>query len=410
MHVVGLMSGTSGDGVDAALVDIRGSGLDLRVTVRAFAPTPYPAGLQRRVLRLCSGGSLADLCHLNAVLGEWFAKAALRVIRKAGLRPSGVALIGSHGQTVQHLPQGIREPGLGSIRSTLQIAEPAVIAERTGIMTVADFRPRDMAAGGQGAPLTPYVHHLLFRHATRSRLIVNLGGIGNVTHLPAGGLLSTVRAFDTGPGNMVLDGLVHRLTDGRQAMDRDGKLAAQGTVDTGLLAELLAHPFLKQPPPKTTGREAFGDPFVARVLAAMRRRRLGANDVLATCSLFTAVTVSGARRWLGQRAGAGRRPAGALPAVIDEVIVAGGGARNRTLMGDLAAAFEPIPVRRLEEIGWDSKAFEAVAFAVLAYQTVQGACANVPAVTGATHPVLLGTVVPGRLGLRSLPYGTGRRR
>jgi anhydro-N-acetylmuramic acid kinase len=195
---------------------------------------------------------------------------------------------------------------------------------------------------------------------------------------------------------MVLDGLVHRLTDGRQTMDRDGRLAAQGTVDTGLLAELLAHPFLKQPPPKTTGREAFGDPFVARVVATMRRRRLAASDVLATCSLFTAVTVSGARRWLGEN--------------LDEVIVAGGGARNRTLMGDLAAVFEPIPVRRLDEIGWDSKAFEAVAFAVLAYQTLHGDCANVPAVTGAAHPVVLGTVVPGKQGWPSLFRKTGKNR
>ncbi len=396
MNVVGLMSGTSGDGVDAALVDIRGSGLALSVTVLAFAPTPYPADLQRRVLTLCSGGSVAEVCHLNAVLGEWFARAALRVIKKAGLRPAEVAFIGSHGQTVQHLPQGIRERGLGSVRSTLQIAAPTVIAERTGIATVADFRPRDIAAGGQGAPLAPYVHYLLFRHATRSRLIVNLGGIGNVTHLPAGGSLSAIRAFDTGPGNMVLDGLVHRLTDGRQTMDRDGRLAAQGTVDTGLLAELLAHPFLKQPPPKTTGREAFGDPFVARVLATMRRRRLAAGDVLATCSLFTAVTVSGARRWLGEN--------------LDEVIVGGGGARNRTLMGDLAAVFEPTPVRRLDEIGWDSKAFEAVAFAVLAYQTLHGDCANVPAVTGAAHPVVLGTVVPGKQGWPSLFRKIGKNR
>jgi anhydro-N-acetylmuramic acid kinase len=389
------MSGTSGDGVDAALVDIRGAGLALTVTPLAFVPTPYSTALQQRILRLCAGGSVAEVCHLNAVLGLWFAKAALRVIKKAGLRPEQVALIGSHGQTVQHLPQGIREPGLGTVRSTLQIAEPAAIAERTGITTVADFRPRDIAAGGQGAPLTPYVHYLLFRHRTKSRLIVNLGGIGNVTHLPAGGSLASVRAFDTGPGNMLSDGLVQRLTGGRQTMDRDGRLAAQGTVDAGLLASLLAHPFFKQPPPKSTGREAFGAPFVTRLLAAMRRRRLHVHDALATCSLFTAVTVSSARRWL--------EPS------LDEVIVAGGGARNRTLMGDLTAAFDPIPVRTLEEIGWDSKAFEAVAFAVLAYQTMQGEPANVPSVTGAAHPVLLGTIVPGRSSRQARPSRSGRK-
>jgi len=388
MKVVGLMSGTSGDGVDAALVEIRGDGLRLRVKPLAFALTPYPAALRQRVLQLATGGSVADVCHLNAVLGEWFAKAARRVIARAGLRPAQIALIGSHGQTVQHLPHTIREPGIGPVRSTLQIAEPAVIAERTGITTVADFRPRDMAAGGQGAPLAPYVHYLLFKSAARSRLIVNLGGIGNVTSLPAGGDLSTVRAFDTGPGNMVLDGLVGRLTEGRQTMDRGGRRAAQGTVDARLLMELLAHPFLNQSPPKSTGREEFGEPFVTRLLATMRKRRLTAQDVLATCSLFTAMTVSSARRWL-------RGP-------LHEVIVAGGGVRNRTLMRDLAAVFEPIPVRTLEDIGWSSKAFEAVAFAILAYQTVRGACANVPAVTGATHPVLLGTIVPGRRGWRTL--------
>ncbi|MBI3602967.1 MAG: anhydro-N-acetylmuramic acid kinase, partial [Nitrospirae bacterium] len=240
LKVVGLMSGTSGDGVDAALVSIRGTGQDLTVTALAFAPTPYPAALRQRVLAASSGGTVAEICHLNALLGEWFAKAAQRVIARAGLKPSDVHLIGSHGQTIHHLPKPIREPGVGLIRSTLQIAEPAVIAERTGITTVADFRPRDLAAGGQGAPLVPYVHYLLFRDARRSRLIVNLGGIGNVTYLPAGGTLNTIRAFDTGPGNMVLDALVSRLTRGKQSMDRGGRLAAKGTVDPALLTALLA--------------------------------------------------------------------------------------------------------------------------------------------------------------------------
>ncbi|WP_447978780.1 anhydro-N-acetylmuramic acid kinase [Candidatus Nitrospira bockiana] len=380
--VVGLMSGTSADGVDAALVRIAGSGHTLRVRPLASSTLPYPSRLRQRVLAASIAGSVAELCHLNAVLGEWFARAALRVIREGGLRPAQIALIGSHGQTVHHLPRAVREPGLGAIRSTLQIGSPAVIAERTGITTIADFRTRDVAAGGQGAPLTPYAHYLLFRHPRRHRLVVNLGGIGNVTYLPAGGSLQAVRAFDTGPGNMVLDALVQRLSHGRRAMDRDGRLAARGQADLTLLTRLLAHPFLKARPPKTTGREDFGESFVARVVKAGRRR--SAADLLATCSMLTAVTIGSARRWL-------RGP-------VDEVIVGGGGVNNRTLMEDLAQVFAPTPVTRFEDLGWASKSFEAIAFAVFAYQSAQGEPANLPAVTGAKRPVVLGSITPGREG------------
>jgi anhydro-N-acetylmuramic acid kinase len=381
VNVIGLMSGTSGDGVDAALVSIRGTGLNLTVTQRAFCPTPYPASLRRQVLAVSTNGTVAEVCHLNAVLGEWFAKAAMNVLARARLRPSDVHLIGSHGQTVHHLPKPIRVPGLGPIRSTLQIGEPAVIAERTGITTVADFRPRDVAAGGDGAPLTPYVHYLLLRNRRRSRLVVNLGGISNVTYLPAGGGLRDIRAFDTGPGNMVLDALVSRMTGGRQSMDRGGRMAARGRMDVRLLRQLLAHPFLHQRPPKSTGREEFGEAFLARLQAAGRRRKLRPEDLLATCSLMTAMSIGMARRWLKGN--------------IDEVVVGGGGTNNRTLMRNLASVFDPAPVRTFDEVGWDSKAFEAVAFAVLAYQTLKGEATNVPAATGAAHPVVLGTIVPG---------------
>lgn len=381
MKVVGLMSGTSGDGVDAALVDIRGSGHALKVKPLAFVSCPYPADLQQRVLAVSARGTVSEICHLNVVLGEWFAKAALRVIKQAGLEPAKIDLIGSHGQTIHHLPNVVDEPGIGSVRSTLQIAEPAIIAERTGIATVANFRPRDMAAGGQGAPLTPYVHYVLLRDKKRSRLVVNLGGISNVTYLPAGKGLDAILAFDTGPGNMVMDGLMRRLTKGRDTMDRGGKLAAKGKVAIGLLAKLLAHPYLKRNQPKSTGREEFGDAFVEQILAAQKAHRLKSEDVLATCSLFTAITLGSARRWLG--------------GPVDEVLVGGGGVRNRALMSNLSSVFSPVPVRTFEAAGWQSKAFEAAAFAVLAYQTFHGECANVPSVTGATHPVVLGTIVPG---------------
>ena len=380
MKVVGLMSGTSGDGVDAALVEVRGSGQTLKVTQLAFASHPYPPELQQRILAASVRGTVAEICHLNVVLGEWFAKAALRVIERAGLQPARVGLIGSHGQTIHHLPNDTDEPGIGAIRSTLQIAEPAVIAERTGITTVANFRPRDLAAGGQGAPLTPYVHFILLRDKKRSRLIVNLGGIGNVTYLPAGKGLEAIAAFDTGPGNMVLDGLVRRLTKGKETMDRGGKLAARGKVAVGLLAKLLAHPYLKRTPPKSTGREEFGEAFVEKILAEQKAHRLKAEDVLATCALFTAITVGSARKWLN--------------GPVEEVFVGGGGARNRSLMGNLSSVFSPVPVRTFDAAGWPGKAFEAVAFAVLAHQTFHGECANVPAVTGAAHPVVLGAIVP----------------
>jgi len=382
MKVVGLMSGTSGDGVDAVLVDIRGTGHDLKVKLRSFVACPYPANLQQRILAASARGTVSEICHLNVVLGEWFARAALRVIKQAGLDPARIDLIGSHGQTIHHLPNEVDEPGIGSVRSTLQIAEPAVIAERTGIPTVANFRPRDMAAGGQGAPLTPYVHYALLRDRKRSRLVVNLGGIGNVTYLPAGRGLEAVFAFDTGPGNMAMDGVVRRLTKSKETMDRNGRLAAKGKVAVGLLAKLLAHPFVKHAPPKSTGREEFGDVFVEQLLAARKVHRLRPEDLLATCSLFTAITLGSARRWLG--------------GPVDEVIVGGGGVHNKSLMSNLSSVFSPVPVRTFESAGWESKAFEAVAFAVLAYQTFHGRSANVPAVTGATHPVVLGTIVPGR--------------
>ena len=380
MKIVGLMSGTSGDGVDAALVDVSGRGRSLRARALAAQTLAYPRSLQERILAASVSGSVADVCHLNALLGEWFANAALQVIRQAKLRPVDVALIGSHGQTIHHLPNGIQAPGVGAIRSTLQIGEPAVIAERTGITTIANFRPRDLAAGGQGAPLTPAAHALLLKHPRHARLIVNLGGISNVTYVPSGGTWDDIVAFDTGPANMVLDGLVSRLTNGRLMMDRDGKLALKGNIDPRLLGKLLAHPFLSRRPPKSTGREEFGPALIDQLIAIQKQRGLPLEDLLATCSLWTAKSVGTARRWIKGK--------------VDEVVVGGGGIRNRAVMAHLNAVFAPVPVTTFDTLGWDSKAFEAVAFAVLAYQMMMGQWGNIPAVTGAKHPVLLGTIVP----------------
>ncbi len=380
MLVVGLMSGTSGDGVDAALVEITGRGRTLKAKTLAAHTIAYPRSLQQRILSASVSGTVAEVCHLNVLLGEWFAKAALRVIKQAKRQPGKVALIGSHGQTLHHLPHGISVPGIGTIRSTLQIAEPAVIAERTGITTVANFRTRDMAAGGQGAPLAPVAHALLMKHARRARLIVNLGGISNVTYVPKGGDLAGVQAFDTGPANMVLDSLMARLTEGRLWMDRGGKLAMKGQVDSQLLKTLLAHPFLSQRPPKSTGREAFGPELIDVLISIQQQRGLSIEDLLATCSLWTAKAVGTSRRW--------------IKGEIDEVVVGGGGVRNRAIMAHLSTVFAPVPVTTFDAIGWDSKSFEAVAFALLAYQTVTGQWGNIPSVTGAAHPVILGTIVP----------------
>ncbi len=380
MLVVGLMSGTSGDGVDAALVEITGRGNTLKAKTLAAHTVAYPRSLQQRILSASVSGTVAEVCHLNVLLGEWFAKAALRVIKQTKRQPGKVALIGSHGQTLHHLPHGVPVPGVGTIRSTLQIAEPAVIAERTGITTVANFRTRDMAAGGQGAPLAPVAHALLMKHARRSRLIVNLGGISNVTYVPKGGDLAGVQAFDTGPANMVLDSLMARLTEGRLTMDRGGKLAMKGQVDSQLLKTLLAHPFLSQRPPKSTGREAFGPELIDVLISIQQQRGLSVEDLLATCSLWTAKAVGTARRW--------------IKGEIDEVVVGGGGVRNRAIMAHLATVFAPVPVTTFDAIGWDSKSFEAVAFALMAYQTVTGQWGNIPSVTGASHPVILGTIVP----------------
>jgi anhydro-N-acetylmuramic acid kinase len=270
------------------------------------------------------------------------------------------------------------------IRSTLQIGEPSVIAERTGITTVADFRPRDMAAGGEGAPLTPYLHYILFHNPNRPRLVVNIGGISNVTYLPRDSSLENILAFDAGPGNMLIDGIVLHRTNGRRAMDRGGAMARRGRVHGRLLSELLRHPFLYHRPPKTTGRELFGLAMIERVVR--RAKVLGLNqwDLLATVTAFTARSIAVAY-------GRFILPKGD----VDEVIVGGGGTRNPTLMQFLQEAFGPIPVFTFEKFDLDSRALEAMAFALFAYGTMQGEPNNVPSATGAKRPVIMGKIVPG---------------
>lgn len=383
MKVIGLISGTSSDGVDAALVDIRIHRGRIRLELIAFEVYPYPKSLPQKLIDLASGfpQSIANVCHLNFYVGELFAEAARRIARKARIPLSKIELIGSHGQTVHHLPVPKRE-GKRAIRSTLQIGEPSVIAERTGVTTIADFRPRDMAAGGGGAPLTPYLHALLFSDSKRSRAVINIGGISNVTYLKAGAPLEKTVAFDMGPGNMVIDGLVRTLTG--KEIDEGGKMARRGKVDKALLSELMRHPFIRRKPPKSTGREVFGTSMVASILQSTRMRRLPLEDLVATATTFTTSAISeNIRRFILKRGD------------LHEVIVGGGGVRNPVLMERLAELLSPIPVQPFEALGYESRAIEAMTFALFAYQTFHGRPTNIPSVTGARRPVLLGKIVPG---------------
>ena len=372
LRVAGLMSGTSADGVDVAIVDITGRD----VTLRAFATVPYSPALRRDVLKLCDASTarVDDLCRLNFALGETFASALIKVAARRRIALGTIDLIGSHGQTVCHLPKG-KPP------STLQIAEPAVIAERTDITTVADFRVADVAAGGEGAPLVPYTDYLLFRDPKRSRAVQNIGGIANVTYLPARAKVADVIAFDTGPGNMVIDHVVRLATRGKQKYDRGGRLAAAGEVNTALLKELMRHTFLSRTPPKSTGREAFGAAFSKGVYARARKRKVSPRDVVATVTAFTAQSIADAYRRF-------------LPAMPDEVILSGGGVHNRTLVGRLKEELPESDVRSMADFGIDPDAKEAISFAILAAETIRGRPANVPSATGAARRVVLGKITP----------------
>lgn len=383
MLVCGLISGTSADGVDAALTDIEDApGGRLRVSVRAHLTVPYPQDVRRAVLRASGDrATTAELSKLNFVLGELFADAALRVCELSGVVPSDLELIGSHGQTVWHDPFP-RGEGLWRRSSTLQLGQPQVIAERTGALVVADFRPRDMAAGGQGAPLVPLVDWLTLGDPKTGRIALNLGGIANVTVLPAGCGPAAVSGFDTGPGSMVIDGVVSELTAGELDCDRDGRAASTGRVSEPLLAVLMEHPYFGIGPPKSTGREVFGPPFSARCIALSREHGLRPEDLVATVTALTAESVASALRSYV-------RPLGAFA----EVVASGGGTHNPVLFEMLAGRLDALGLRLRSagELGLPVDAREAVAFAVLAYLSASGRPGNLPRVTGAAGPVILGT-------------------
>lgn len=378
--VIGLMSGTSADGTDAALTEISGCGLQTRVTLKAFVSLPFSDAVRKAVLA-AAGGDYGDsrfFCLLAARLGQLYLEACQAVCARAGIPPESVDLVGCHGQTVWHQPEPADFLG-APVAATFQLGEPSLICERLGAVVVSDFRVRDMAAGGQGAPLVPYSEYLLYRSGTENVALQNLGGIGNITFLPAGSAPADIVAFDTGPGNMLIDAVIARMTDGRARYDAGGAEAARHAVSPALLAALMRDPYLQKAPPKTTGREHYGAGFVGDLFARAAELRLTDGAVLRTVTRYTAETVADAARRF-------------LPAVPDVLLVGGGGSRNRTLLGDLQACMPDTRVQTQEDAGFDSAAKEAVAFAVLANEAVCGESNNVPAATGAAHPVVMGKI------------------
>ncbi|MHB8638811.1 MAG: anhydro-N-acetylmuramic acid kinase [Candidatus Acidiferrales bacterium] len=386
MLVLGLMSGTSADGIDVALVRItraaRGSSSVPHARLVDFAAFPYPPAVREAVLRLANGATTTtrEVSQLNFRLGELFADAALRACHKFRISPRRISLIGSHGQTLYH--QGAATAFLGArVASTLQLAEPAIIAERTGITTIADFRPADMAAGGQGAPLVPFVDYLLYRHPRRGRVALNIGGIANVTVIPAGASSKHVFAFDTGPGNMMVDALAAHFTRDRLRYDRDARMARGGRLLPELLNELLTHPFFRKAPPKTAGREEFGAPYVEHLIAASRRVRVRPSDLIHTATAFTPVSIARAfKDFIFPRAR------------VDELIISGGGARNPLLVAYLVALLPSLKIMSADQLGVPGDAKESFAFAVLAYEAWHQRANNLPSATGARHPAVLGKI------------------
>jgi anhydro-N-acetylmuramic acid kinase len=350
------MSGTSLDGIDVAVVDIRGR----RIRPVGFQSTSYAPPVRAALLAVSDAATeTAAISRLSFELGELYARAVLRAVRRFG----PVRLVGCHGQTIYHQ---------GGVNS-LQIGEAAVIAERTGVPVVSNFRARDIAAGGQGAPLVPYVDYLLFRHRTRTRIALNIGGIANITVIPAGAPAGRVVAFDTGPGNMVIDALARQMG---APYDRGGKIAASGRVNLPLLDALLADPYYRREPPKSVGREQYGDAFVART----KKPRLPMKDRIATATVLTAATIAMAVSEYATRA--------------TDLIVSGGGVHNPQIMAHLAGFLPDVAISTSTDHGIDADAKEAVAFAVLAHETWRRRPANLPSATGARHAVLLGDITP----------------
>ena len=377
---IGLMSGTSHNGVSAALVE-----LDERsrppARLIAFQTFPYRGRFRKDLLAASADEKIGAgaISTLNFALGREFGRAAIEIARRARVALSDVAFIGSHGHTFFHLPP--RRAARGQVASTMQLGESAVIAAATGVPVVADFRTMDVALGGEGAPLAPLAHLWMFADSARGRVVQNIGGIGNATYIAPRARLgdASLIAFDTGPGNTMLDALASRISGGRLRMDRGGRIAARGRVNQPLLAKLMRNPYFRRRPPKSTGREEFGAHLLDRIVAEARRMRIVDYDLVATVTALTARSIADAcRRFIFPRG------------PVQQMIVTGGGARNPTLMRMIAAELPKLEVITADDAGVDGDALEAVAFAVLGYQMLRGRQGNIPTVTGARAPAVLG--------------------
>ena len=383
-RVVGLMSGTSVDGIDAALVEIGGTDEAPEVRLVAFEDRPWPEKVRRQIFPLFrpETATVDKIGYMNFLMGEIYAQSVSSVVEKAGLTLADIDLIGSHGQTIWHAPEVCGKDGF-PVRFTVQIGEGSVIAARTGVPTVSDFRVADMAVGGQGAPLVPFSEYLLYRRPGETILLQNIGGIGNMTVLPGDEGPEAVYAFDTGPGNMIIDAVVSALTGGAKTYDAGGAMAAEGRVDEALLAMLQQDPYYDMPLPKTTGRELFGVQYVGKILDYQRAHGLSDADVLATVTDLTAWSIADgyARYVLPKRQAA-------------ELVVGGGGSYNATLLGFLRTRFAPygVQVRTQEDLGWSSDAKEAVAFALMADCCVREKPNVLPSVTGAKAAAIMGKI------------------
>ena len=383
-HVVGMMSGTSVDGVDAALVEISGTDSEPKVKLLAFENKPYPPQVREKIFSLFTpaNATVDKVGYMNFLLGEIYAKSALSVIEKAGMKPEEIDVIGSHGQTIWHAPIPESPDGI-PVAYTVQIGEGSVIAERTGILTVSDFRVADMAAGGQGAPLVPFSEYLLYRREKETILLQNIGGIGNMTVMPAGAKPRDVFAFDTGPGNRIIDAVISAVTGGEKTYDAGGETAAKGRVCNALLDILKEEPYYRQPLPKTTGREHFGVQYTEKILSWWKENPIPVEDLLATVTDLTAYSIADAyERYV-------------LPKYrASEIIVGGGGSYNATLLRFMKERFalHGVAVRTQEDLGLSSDAKEAVAFALMADCCMRGKANTLPSVTGAEHPAVMGKI------------------
>lgn len=376
--IVGLISGTSVDGIDAAIVRVSGNGTSTRVQQIAYDTYEYPREFRKTVLSnsLPGTGNVDLLTRLNVLIAHFFADAVKRIARKARVPLADINLIGSHGQTMHHLPVPERLYGK-TIRSTLQLGDPSTIAQLTGVTTIGDFRMADMAQGGQGAPLVPYLDYLLFRSKTKNRILLNLGGIANFTMLPKNCSASDVIAFDTGPANMIIDGLMLRFYG--KKYDDGGKIGMQGKVLPKLLSWLMSHPYFKRRPPKSTGRELYGSAFLERLVKKGKRAKK--EDLIATAAAFTAYSIYDQyRRFIQRRMR------------VDEVLASGGGIYNQAIMSRLEHYFSQAKVMTLEDVGFSPDAKEAICFAVLANETIAEQPSNVPSVTGARKAAILGKI------------------